>query len=269
MNVSIVTYKTDIEELRTCLDCLKNDIVKTIFVIDNANEDRIRNFCGNYKKAIYIANKNTGYGAAHNIAIKKSITENADYHLVLNSDVSFSPSILNTLVDYMDKNADIAQIQPNIVSADGAPQYTCRLLPTPKDLFFRRFLPKSWIKKNDERYLLKFFDHKKIVNIPYHQGSFMLFRTKCFEEIGLFDERFFMYPEDIDITRRMHKKYKTIFFPTVSVTHNHRAASYKNFRMMMIHAINIARYFNKWGWLFDDERTRINKETIALLLDDK
>ena len=59
------------------------------------------------------------------------------------------------------------------------------------------------------------------MNVPYLQGSFMFLRTKALKEVGLFYERFFMYPEDIDITRRMHKKYKTIFYPEVSIHHEH------------------------------------------------
>ena len=79
-------------------------------------------------------------------------------------------------------------------------------------LFFRRFLPKKMIGKIDDRYLLKFNDHMQAINIPYHQGSFMFFRTECFSKVGLFDEHFFMYLEDIDITRRMHKYYRTMYW---------------------------------------------------------
>ena len=79
------------------------------------------------------------------------------------------------------------------------------------------------------------------MNIPYHQGSFMFFRTACFHIVGLFDERFFMYPEDIDITRRMHKHYKTMFWPGVTIVHAHRAASYKSKKMLIIHMKNMIK----------------------------
>ena len=59
---------------------------------------------------------------------------------------------------------------------------------------------------------------------------FYVFSNICLQDIGLFDERFFMYPEDIDITRRMHEKYLTIFFPEVSIVHAHAAASKTNKR---------------------------------------
>lgn len=86
----------------------------------------------------------------------------------------------------------------------------------------------------------------------------MLLRVSALREIGLFDERFFMYPEDIDFTRRMHEKYKTIYFPGASIIHDHRAASRKNSRMLKIHAENMLRYFRKWGFFFDRNRRVTN-----------
>lgn len=76
---------------------------------------------------------------------------------------------------------------------------------------------------------------------------------------------FFMYPEDIDITRRMHEKYLTIFFPEVSIVHAHAAASKTNKRMLKIHIFNMIKYFNKWGWLFDLKRRNINKRVLEEL----
>ena len=75
----------------------------------------------------------------------------------------------------------------------------------------------------------------------------MFFRISVLQQIGLFDERFFMYPEDIDITRRIHEKYKTIFYPDVSIIHAHAAASRSNAKMLKIHIINIIKYFRKTG----------------------
>lgn len=112
------------------------------------------------------------------------------------------------------------------------------------------------------RYQLKFDDHKKEMNVPYHQGSFMFFRLECFKKVGLFDERFFMYPEDIDITRRMHRWYRTMFVPSVTIVHAHRAASYKNKKMLKIHMVNMIKYFNKWGWIVDKERSAWNRKLL-------
>ncbi len=265
ITVSIVTYKTDTEELWKCLTSLSSLQVKMIFVVDNSRQQYLADFCQGRQNLEYIPSDNVGYGAAHNIAIRKSMDSGVNYHLVLNSDVYFEPNALERIAEYMDNNEDVAMVQPNIIYPNGEMQYTCRLLPTPSNLIFRRFLPKKMIESMNYKYQLKKFDHKRELNVPYHQGSFMFFRLSAFEKVGLFDERFFMYPEDIDITRRMHKYYRTMFWPGVTVTHAHRAASYKSKKMLKIHIWNMCKYFNKWGWFFDDERRRWNKELLAEL----
>jgi GT2 family glycosyltransferase len=231
-------------------------------VIDNSSKDYLANFCRIKKRVEYIASKNIGYGAAHNIAIRKAIEFGSKYHLVLNSDVYFEPNVLNHLIAYMEERNGVAMVQPNIIYPDGSLQYTCRLLPTPANLIFRRFLPKKMVESMNYKYLLKMFDHKSELNVPYHQGSFLFFRTSCFGKVGLFDERFFMYPEDIDITRRMHREYRTMFWPGVTVVHAHRAASYKSKKMLFIHIWNMVKYFNKWGWIIDRERKEWNQKLL-------
>lgn len=265
ITVSIVTFKTDIEELRKCLNSLKSPLISKIYVIDNSKEKYISDFCLAYNNISYIGSNNIGYGAGHNIALRQAINEDSKYHLVLNSDVYFEPQILDKIVDYMDKNHDVAQVHPNVIYPNGEMQYTCRLLPTPTDLIFRRFLPRHLVSKIDRRYLLKFNDHKKPMNVPYHQGSFMFFRTKCFNLVGLFDERFFMYPEDIDMTRRMHKHFRTMFWPEATIVHAHRASSYRSWAMLYIHIQNMIKYFNKWGWICDKERKMWNKQLLKEL----
>lgn len=163
----------------------------------------------------------------------------------------------------MDSHPDVGQLHPALIYPDGRPQYTARRLPTPFDLFIRRFLPEQLFKKSRDRYLLKDMDLETIINVPYHQGSFMLLRVDALKQVGLFDERFFMYPEDIDLTRRMHERYQTIYNPFLKAVHAHRAESYKSGRMLRIHIVNMIRYFNKWGWFFDAERRKVNKSLTA------
>ena len=90
----------------------------------------------------------------------------------------------------------------------------------------------------------------------------MFIQTDALKKVGLFDERFFMYPEDIDLTRRIHKLYRTMFFPGASVVHRHAKQSYKKIGLLCVHIINMIRYFNKWGWIFDKERKLVNEQTL-------
>lgn len=266
ITASIVAYKTDHDELLKCIDSMRKNGISPIYISDNSPSDELQDFCSQLDGVEYIFNNaNIGYGPGHNVAIKRAQEINAKYHLVINSDVYFDEGVIDKITAYMEKNKDVAQVQPNVIYPNGEEQYTCRLLPTPTNLIFRRFLPSSMVKKMNYRYMLKFWDHKTEANIPYHQGSFMFFRIKCFEKVGLFDERFFMYPEDIDITRRMHRHYRTMFYPEVTIVHAHRAASYKSKKMLKIHTLNMIKYFMKWGWIFDKERTEWNRKLLSEL----
>ncbi len=189
----------------------------------------------------------------------KLLEAGTDYHLVLNSDVRFNPLSILPLIEYLDANPDVGAVQPRIEYPDGTLQYTVRLLPTPADVIFRRFLPRRLVADRINRYELRHIDHTRPFNVPYHQGSFMLLRTSALKDVGLFDERFFMYPEDIDLTRRIHEKYRTMYMPTATVVHDHRAASYHSPKMLAIHMVNMIRYFNKWGWISDRQRRRFNR----------
>jgi len=78
----------------------------------------------------------------------------------------------------------------------------------------------------------------------------------------MFDRQFFMYPEDIDLSRRIHRKFRTVYYPNVQVVHNHAQESYANTKLLFIHIVNMIKYFNKWGWIFDKERKQVNKEIL-------
>lgn len=259
LTVSIVTYHTAIDELDKCLECLTSDKIAHIYIIDNGAEQRLQSWAEGKPKLSYHPADNPGFGAAHNIAIRMAAKEGAAYHLVMNSDVAFDPDIIDRIYDFMQSDGTVGMVQPRILYPDGSQQYTCRRLPTTLDVFGRRFLPQSLFSKRNDKYLLKSLDMSVTHNIPYHQGSFMFIRMSALQEAGLFDERFFMYPEDIDLTRRIHRRYKTLYFPMCEIIHYHRAESYKNLRMTKIHIINMIRYFNKWGWWFDAERRKFNR----------
>ena len=78
------------------------------------------------------------------------------------------------------------------------------------------------------------------------------------KQVGLFDEQFFIYMEDIDLCRRIHEKSATIYYPKCVVKHVHAKESAKLGKMLYYHLQSTLKYFNKWGWLNDKQRKRIN-----------
>ncbi|MDB5249674.1 MAG: glycosyltransferase family 2 protein [Segetibacter sp.] len=259
---SIVLYKNDASVRTTISDFLSTSLPVRLYLVDNSPTDQLKQDLADLvqdDRVEYLFNsKNLGFGAGHNIAIRKAI-HLYPYHLVLNPDVSFKQGVLESLLNYMQENKDVGLVTPKILYPNGEVQYAAKLLPTPSDLIFRRFLPSFVTKKRNEYFEMHGMGYNKEIQVPYLSGCFMFLRTEGLKKVGLFDERFFMYPEDIDLTRRMHREYKTIFYPKVSIVHQHARGSYKSLSLLYIHIINMIRYFNKWGWFFDFERKLINK----------
>jgi len=269
ITASIVIYNTNHELLDKLFTSISNsNICKICYVIDNYSVQSKYDF-KKFNFIKYIKSPiNLGYGAGHNIAIREAL-KFSTYHFVINPDISFDNLAMIRMIAKMDSDLNIGQLMPRVVCPNGKLQFLCKLIPTPVDLIFRRFLIgpfKIFGLKRNHNYELRFTGYKNEMNVPYLSGCFMLFRVSALKEIGLFDERFFMYPEDIDITRRMHEKFKTLFFPFATVVHEHAKESYKSKKLLLIHAINIIRYFNKWGWFFDSKRVEINKTVMQSLI---
>jgi GT2 family glycosyltransferase len=268
LTISVVLYKTaahHLDKFFYSLNFLSSDV--KLYVIDNSPTDSLKAYIERNSKSIYIHRPdNPGYGAGHNLAISKSIESNESiYHLVINADVYFHSDIISPMIAYMDENLEVGQMMPKILNPDGSLQYLCKLCPGPVDLFVRGFAPKQLFKKSREKFQLCASGYDKRMFVPYLSGCFMLFRNESLKSVGYFDERFFMYPEDIDLTRRMAEKYKTLYFPDVVAYHEYGAASKKSLKMFIIHFYNLVKYFNKWGWFFDDGRKKINIKTLRLL----
>jgi GT2 family glycosyltransferase len=263
LTVSIVLYETDFNEIQNVLNILKASKLKPeIFLVDNSPIDRLKNNIELTGVNYIHRGKNVGFGAGHNVAIEK-IKEISEYHLVLNADVDFHPSILEEIYDYMNVNQELGLLAPKIYNLDGSIQYSAKLLPTPLNLIVRRFIPiQKLIDKLNNRYEFRFFSFDRIIDVPYVMGCFMFINCKVFKNVSGFDERFFMYPEDIDLTRRIHKHARTIYYPNVSIVHSHGKGSYKNRKLLYYHVTSMIKYFNKWGWIFDRERKEINSRIM-------
>ncbi len=267
VTASIVLYNTPEHQLRRLLESLDQSTVRPqLIIVDNSPTPSPTWFSADWITYMK-AEQNRGYGAGHNIALKRILDE-SEYHFVLNPDVFFGPSELEKMLEYVENNPTVGLLMPKVINPDGSIQYLCKLMPTPLDLILRRFLPSSFaplLKDSVDRYELRFTGYEREMDIPYLSGCFMLLRTSALAKVGLFDERFFMYPEDLDLSRRVHAQFRTVFFPAAIVVHDHARASYRNLRALWIHTSNMVKYFNKWGWFWDRTRTQVNRATLARL----
>jgi len=265
ISASLVLYNTDVKMVQESINSYFNSSISgSLWIIDNS-EDAKYKYLDSFNPNITYVNSinNLGYGRAHNIALRNFI-EKTDYHIILNPDISFNKDVIEDLVEYLDSNNNIGLVAPKAVYPDGTPQSNGRLIPSPIHLILRRFfsISKLDIKINHD-YELKDKNESNYLT-PVVLGSFMMFRNLALKKIGLFDERFFLYPEDIDISRRMFEKYDNIIYVKKQFIHHHYQESYKNNKMLFTHIKEMIKYFNKWGWIIDKSRKKLNLRSLKL-----
>lgn len=266
ITASVVTFHTSYEDLKRLIDCTLLSPVHVFFIIDNSSNDSLREFASVSDRIVYIYSDNLGFGSGHNIAIRKSVAMGAKYHIVINPDIYWNGKVIEGLIEYMDKELECGLVMPKVLYPNGDTQYLCKLLPTPMDLFGRRFIPwKKYQEKSADRYELHFTGYDKVMEVPSLSGCFMFMRVDVLKKVDSFDERFFMYAEDLDLCRRIGEISKTMFYPMVSVYHEYEKGSYKNRKLLKYHLCSMVKYFNKWGWIFDGKRRHRNRECLKKL----
>ena len=262
ISASIVVYKNQYKQIKSLISAiLELPINLKLYIIDNSPTNILEENLPVSEKISYVFNdKNLGYGKAHNIAFKLAF-DWSKYHIVLNPDILFKPNDIVSMVKFMDENPNIGLLMPKVLYADGETQYLCKLMPTPFDLIMRRFIPglfKGILQKRLDQYELKHKDYNQMMEVPNLSGCFMFLRMDVLKIIGLFDERFFMYLEDTDLSRRINMQFQTIYYPHVSIVHHYEKGSYKSLKLLKYHIFSAFKYFNKYGWLGDTVRSTVN-----------
>jgi len=266
ITASIVTYHNPLDEVKSIIDTfLESDLNSLLIISDNSSNRYLEKICSD-KRTIYIHNKaNLGFGTAHNIAFNEAIKLNSKYHFILNPDVKFDSSVLEILVSKMGSDSRIGAIMPKVLNFDNSVQYLPKLLPSPSRSLIRLIKPfRRIFRKQYSQYILQNHTNTE-VNVPTLSGCFCLYNLLAIKQVGQFDERFFMYFEDNDLSRRIHKEYKTLYFPSVSIYHGYERGAAKNFKLFKIYVSSAFAYYNKYGWFFDKERRQRNREVLCQL----
>lgn len=261
---SIVLYKNAPDMVEKAVGSFfRSSPQSLLYIVDNSPEPALDTLRRDERIRYIFPRKNLGFGAGHNLVLREVRSE---YHVIINPDVYFGPEVLPGLQAFMDQHPDVGHMMPRVLYPDGRMQYLCKLLPTPYTLIMRRFL--SFLKNRlidvNHRYELRFANHEKILDVPFLSGCFMFLRTRVLDQVGLFDERFFLYTEDTDLSRRIHRHYRTLYYPEVTIYHHHEQGSYKDSLLLLHNIFSAIRYFNKWGWAWDTERAVFNQRAIRL-----
>lgn len=262
---SIALYRNPSRQVAAAIQSfLSCSLNASLTVVDNSPDDSLRTTV-EANGAEYIFNgNNIGFGAAHNIAIRK-YQNLSEYHLVLNPDVTFCQDTIPKLLRFMLRNPAIGLVMPEVLYPDMRKQRLCKLLPAPVDLFIRRFgrgaLQKS-ARERMARYLLEDMDLTSPRFVPNLSGCFMFVRMEALRMVGVFDERYFLYLEDVDLCRRIAERWDTVFYPDAKIIHEYGNGSYRDALHLKLHTISAIKYFNKWGWFRDPLRNVLNARTF-------
>ena len=264
LSASIVTFKNQPVQLLSAIRSVASSSLDvTLTVVDNSPSDDLRHVAEGAGASYLFTGKNVGFGKGHNLALTRYVAS-SDFHLVLNPDVSFSGEVIEILDEFMRTNPSVGLVMPRVVYPDLTEQHLCKLAPSPIDLIIRRFLPgRIWLSgKRLRRYMMEEIDFGTPRYVPVLSGCFMFMRTAVLRDIGTFDERYFMYLEDVDLCRRIGAVADTVFFPHVTIQHEYAKGSYFSWRLLRYHIESGWRYFCKWGWLVDPERDRLNRKAF-------
>jgi len=248
ITATIVLYNDNVNELLKAIDSFLNtSISKKLYLVDNSPTDKLKTVA-NHSDIEYIFNgKNIGFGGGHNSVINK-LKEISKYHLILNPDITFKSTVLPTLIKAIEKEEELAMIAPKVLFLNGEHQFTCRRYPS----FFELFVRRSGIFKRLFKSLIENGEYKdSILTKPFYpdflQGCFMLFKTEDFIKIKGFDERYFLYMEDVDICKKIDAiGKKKMYYPKEEIVHILKKGSSKNLNLFMIHFISSIKYFFKW-----------------------
>ena len=252
VTISIVNWNTR-DELRECLRSAlaQDDVQLELIVVDNGSSDGSAEMVRSEFPDIVtlISNSaNLGFGAAHDQAL--TIARGA-CALLLNPDCRFlSTDVLAKMAAYMDANADVGLLGPKILYPDGRLQYSARRFPTMFAAGFRHTILGKLFPNNRfvRRYMMTDWAHDRIADVDWLSGSALMARGDMCRQIGLLDERFFMYCEDVDWCKRAHRAgWRVVYYPEVSISHRIGASSDQNpIPMIKQHHKSMLRYFLKY-----------------------
>jgi len=251
ISVIILSWNTKILLLR-CLDSIINSKLKRnieVIVVDNSSTDgSVHAVREKYPEVILIRNDaNLGFAKGNNIGITRS---RGRYVCFINSDVEVLDSCFDLLYDYMEQNRSVGIVGPKILWPDYTLQDSCREFPSLWNNFcaaikLNKLFPKSDFFSGEH---MMFFAHDRICRVDSLVGAFLLVRKKAIDQVGGFDERFFIYAEEIDLCRRFWMAgWEVVFYPGAEIVHFGRGSSSREpIRFTLEQQKSILQYWKKY-----------------------
>lgn len=256
----LVSYHTSVVEVRrlaSCLATLPSDVGYALVVNDHRVGEPIDQLM--QKADIFLPlDRNLGYGAAVNraVAVLQQTTaaagqSMAPYLGVLNTDLHWSEGTMESALAWLEDHPAVVLAVPQLLDPRGVVQQLCKHHPTVLGLLSRRFWPQrikpGCLRRYDDWYVMADHDYRRVFDVPYLSGCCMLMRTAAFLDVGGFDERFFLYLEDADLTRALASRGRCVHLPVVAVTHYWGRGNHRSWLLTLVNLHSAWVYFRKWG----------------------
>ena len=257
---AIVIYEPQLDALEAALaSCERCADFRQGIVVDNGSSSEAKALVARFSKFRYEFNPkgNRGFGQAQNYGF--SLLPEAEFHAVLNPDVRFEPEAIEQLLDALHRDQECVMVAPALFHATGERQRLCKRYPSIRALFARRFMSRSfadWFNLNvDADYFeMSDYDYDQPMEPEFVSGAAMLFRRSAFTQLKGFDERFFLYFEDCDITLRAREIGRVRYVPEARMTHDWARGSHRSKYLTWITIVSLVKLFNKHGWCWRDPR---------------
>ena len=269
LSVSVVLHNSPLGLLQSAVESLQRSVQAalqagclgqvTLYLIDNASQQQYRaqltqaimnwpqsdNFAIQYLPL----SSNRGFGAGHNEVLQRLAT---DFHLVLNPDVELQDDTLGIGLSLLQKNEAIALVSPRVVGGSGEQEFLCKRYPSVLVLLLRGFAPR--FLRRLFRQQLAAYEMRDLcqgdgpVDVAIASGCFMLVRTPDLRAISGFNEDFFLYFEDFDLSLRLSKVGRLVFDPDMRIIHHGGYAANKGRRHLRYFVASGITFFKRHGW---------------------
>jgi GT2 family glycosyltransferase len=232
VSVVIISWKMR-DLLQRCLYTIykfTNSITFEVIVIDNNSQDGTSEMIEqNFPQVKLIKNsENRGVAPARNQGIKET---SGKYILILDADMELVDNSIKHLYDFMESNPQSGIVGCKLVDKDFNLQFSCKRFPTPLAFLFRRLEFINAVKKSKtlSYHTMQDWDHSEIREVDYIIGACQFFRREVIEKIGLYDDKIFYGPEDIDFCLRIWKAgWKVYYYPLTQIIHHEQRITKKN-----------------------------------------
>lgn len=271
LSIAVVSYHSPQDELLELIESLLAAVGKlkqsfsvdpvSLFLIDNSEDQGLSlDYFASIRQALSSMNielrllqghGNIGYASGHNMVLRNL---NSEFHLILNPDVVLEQNSLLAGIQYLKTKPDTVLVSPRATDGSGQKQFLCKRYPTVLTFLIRGFLPSSFkrlFKKRLANYEMQdLSESDPSTDVPIVSGCFMLCRTDAFREVGGFDDEYFLYFEDFDLSLRMRKEGNIAYLPNMKIQHKGGNAGGKGLKHILMFAKSGIRFFNSHGWRF-------------------